>query len=197
MTLQYVPLSGAAMAQYMEELARLRIRVFREFPYLYDGDEAYEKRYLQTYLNAPRSLMVLATDGGTVVGASSGIPLADETEEVQRPFVAAAMNPADIFYCGESVLLPDYRGQGAGVEFFRRREEHARALGGFQQICFCAVERPAGHPRRPPDYVPLDAFWEKRGYRKQPQLHTTFRWQDLDEDAESEKPMTFWMKTLT
>ena len=68
MTLQYVALSGAAMAQYMDELAQLRIRVFREFPYLYDGDEAYEKRYLQTYLNAPRSLMVLATDGGTVVG---------------------------------------------------------------------------------------------------------------------------------
>jgi len=196
MNLTYQNISGVQLAGYIHELAQLRIRVFREFPYLYDGDADYEAQYLQTYLNSPRSVMVLALADGQVAGASSAIPLADETGEVQRPFISAGMNPADIFYCGESVLLPEYRGQGAGVEFFKRREEHARALAGFQQICFCAVDRPADHPRRPADYVPLDAFWEKRGYRKQPQLHTTFRWQDLDEDAESEKPMTFWMKTL-
>jgi len=30
--------SGAALQQYIPELARLRIEVFRDFPYLYDGD---------------------------------------------------------------------------------------------------------------------------------------------------------------
>lgn len=198
--LSFVNVSGQALAQYISELARLRIRVFREFPYLYDGDPAYEERYLQTYLNAERSVVVLAIDESDtarpVVGASSALPLADETEEVQRPFIAAGMNPDDIFYCGESVLLPEYRGLGAGVEFFNRREAHGRALGGFKTVCFCAVQRPDDHPRRPADYVPLDAFWGKRGYRKAPQLHTTFSWQDLDEDSESEKPMTFWLKDL-
>ena len=151
--LSFVNVSGQALAQYISELARLRIRVFREFPYLYDGDPAYEERYLQTYLNAERSVVVLAIDESDaarpVVGASSALPLADETEEVQRPFIAAGMNPDDIFYCGESVLLPEYRGLGAGVEFFNRREAHGRALGGFKTVCFCAVQRPDDHPRRP------------------------------------------------
>jgi len=200
MSLSFRNVSGAGLGQYIAELARLRIRVFREFPYLYDGDPAYEERYLQTYLNAERSLMVLAVDSSQtdqpVIGASSALSLEDETEEVQRPFILAGMNPAEIFYCGESVLLPQYRGQGAGVEFFNRREAHARALGGFKTICFCAVDRPHNHPRRPDDYVPLDEFWQKRGYRKAPQLHTTFSWQDLDENSESEKPMIFWTKDL-
>ena len=48
---------GAAIAPHVPDLARLRIEVFREFPYLYDGAEDYERKYLQTYINSPRSLM--------------------------------------------------------------------------------------------------------------------------------------------
>jgi hypothetical protein len=36
--------SGSALQQYITELARLRIEVFRDFPYLYDGDYGYEKK---------------------------------------------------------------------------------------------------------------------------------------------------------
>lgn len=97
---------------------------------------------------------------------------------------------------GESVLLPEYRGRGLGVRFFHEREDHARALGRFDLTCFCAVDRPLDHPRRPAGYQPLDRFWEKRGYRRQPALKASFSWQDLDEDRESPKSMTFWMKRL-
>jgi hypothetical protein len=81
------------------------------------------------------------------------------------------------------------------VAFFARRETRARALG-FKLAAFCAVERPADHPRRPKDYVPLDAFWTKRGYTRRPDLRTTFTWRDLDETEESPKPMVFWTKLL-
>ena len=92
------------------------------------------------------------------------------------------------------MLRKTYRGQGIGVQFFSEREAHARSLGGFDITCFCAVQRPPDHPRRPPDYVPLDSFWQKRGYAKQPSLQTDYVWQDLDEDAPSAKPMVFWLK---
>ncbi|WP_371413269.1 hypothetical protein [Methylophaga sp. SB9B] len=52
------------------------------------------------------------------------------------------------------------------------------------------------HPRRPAGFRPLDNFWRKRGYEKHPELHTTFSWKELDEEHESPKPMTFWMKKL-
>ena len=189
-------LYGAAIAQQLPGIAQLRIQVFREFPYLYEGSEDYERKYLQTYIDSPDSLFVLVFDGERLVGASSGLPLSDEVDDLRRPFEQQGEPVERIFYCGESVLLPEYRGRGIGVRFFEEREAPARRLGRFEKICFCAVERPADHPRRPADYLPLDGFWQRRGYQKRSDLRTTFVWQDLDETAESPKPMVFWMKSL-
>ncbi len=186
--------SGEALEQFIPELARLRIEVFRDFPYLYDGDFEYEKKYLQTYIDCTESVIVIAFDGDKVVGASTAIPMKHETEQLKKPFVENVYNLDDIFYCSESVLNKNYRGLGIGVRFFEQREAHAEDLGGFKHICFCCVERPADHPRRPANYVPLDQFWNKRGYVKHPELATTYTWKDLDDVDETPKPMTFWLK---
>lgn len=189
-------LSGKAIIPWLPELARLRIQVFREFPYLYDGSVAYEEKYLRTYVDVPDSVMVLVQDGAHVVGASSGLPLMAEPPELNALFTAHGYDPQRIFYYGESVLLPEYRGLGLGKRFFEEREAHARTLGRFDLACFCAVERPIHHPRRPATYAPLDAFWNRQGFVKHPELQTAFSWRDLDEDAESPKPMVFWLKPL-
>jgi len=191
--------SGEALVQYIPELARLRIEVFRDFPYLYDGTVEYEKKYLQTYIDNPESVIVLAFDDNKdgadkVVGASTAIPMKYETDELKRPFIENGYNLDDVFYCSESVLNKDYRGLGLGVRFFEQREAHAEDLGGFKHITFCCVERPVDHPRRPANYVPLDQFWNKRGYFKHPELKTTYLWKDLDDTEETPKPMTFWLK---
>mgnify|MGYP001182230294 FL=1 len=195
MTLEIKTFSGAEAAARFPDVARLRIAVFRDFPYLYDGDLAYEERYLATYARSQGSIFVLAIDDGTVVGASTGTPMTAETEEVKAPFLAAGRDPADYFYFGESVLLPAYRGRGIGVTFFAEREAQAHRFG-LRHTTFCAVERPSDHPRRPTDYVPLDAFWHKRGYRHHPELRTSFTWRDLDDTSESPKPLSFWIKDL-
>lgn len=188
--------TGPDILPFAEDLARLRIEVFRRFPYLYDGDMAYERKYIDTYARSPGSLFVLAFDGDWVVGAATGIPMADETQEFKQPFLEQGYQPERIFYFGESVLLPQYRGQGIGVAFFDHRERHARDQGGFTHTCFCAVERPADHPMRPAGYQPLDDFWRKRGYARVPALHTEYRWRDIGDSSQTAKPMMFWLKSL-
>ena len=189
-------LTGQAIAPFIDDLARLRVTVFRAFPYLYEGSPAYEERYIATYSRSPDSVFVLAIDDGRVVGAATGMPMADETEEVRAPFVAAGRRPEDIFYYGESVLLPDYRGQGVGVRFFKERERRARSLGRFSHAAFCAVERPHDHEARPEGYVPLDEFWRRRGFEPASGMKTAFTWRDVGDEAESTKPMAFWIKRL-
>ncbi len=197
-TLRIETLTGSdpALARRVPDLADLRITVFREFPYLYDGTHTYEEKYLATYTRCADSVAILVFDGDRVVGASTGLPLAAETEEFQQPFARFGFNPATIFYCGESVLLRDYRGRGVYKEFFAGRERHARKLGGFSTMALCGVVRAHDHPRRPPDYQPLDAVWQKFGYTKHPELVTHYTWRDLDEAQESPKEMVFWLKTL-
>lgn len=194
--LRVQPCHGKAIEPYLMDLAQLRIEVFREFPYLYDGDLDYEHRYLQRYADSPQSLVVIAFDGSRVVGVSTGMPLEHEIDAFRKPFEQHKYNPAEIFYFGESVLRKSYRGRGIGVTFFQAREAYARDLGRFRYTAFCAVDRPEDHPRRPEHYTPLDRFWQKRGYARHPQLHTTFSWKELDEAEESPKKLTFWIKAL-
>lgn len=185
--------SGNRIAPYIPDLSRLRIQVFREFPYLYNGNLMYEEKYLQRYLKSTHTVVVIAFDDEKVVGASTGMPMSDEDAAIRKPFEHAGYDLSDIFYFGESVLLPDYRGQGTGVEFFREREAHAWKHG-YKITTFCAVDRPADHPRRPADYQSLDGFWLRRGYSRKPELKSFFNWRDLDEDAESPKQLTYWLK---
>lgn len=188
--------TGQAVAPYIDDLARLRIRIFRDFPYLYDGEMAYEAEYIATYANSAESLFVLAVDGNAVIGVSTGIPMRDETPEFKAPFIKQGYDPDKIFYFGESVLLPAYRGTGLGVRFFEEREAYARKSGAFSTCCFCAVERAADHPLRPQGHQPLDSFWKKRGFFHRPELRTVYSWRDVGEQAETKKPMSFWVKEL-
>lgn len=182
------------MTPHIADLARLRIEVFRAFPYLYEGSEDYEASYLATYAKSPESLFVLAMDGPRIVGASTGVPMPDASDVFPTPFVQAGIDPVKVFYFGESVLLSTYRGRGLGVRFFEEREAYARRLGRFDWCAFCAVERSADHPLRPTDYVPLDDFWRKRAYVHRSDLRTMLAWQDIGEENETEKPMSFWLK---
>ena len=122
-------LTGAALDAALDEVARLRIAVFRDWPYLYDGDLDYERAYLQTYRDSPGAVLVGAFDGDRLVGAATGTPMEDHADDFAAAFAGSGYELATIFYCAESVLLPDYRGRGVGHRFFDLREAHARAMG--------------------------------------------------------------------
>jgi hypothetical protein len=187
---------GKEIEPFLADLAHLRIEIFREYPYLYDGSMEYEESYLQTYIQSKDSLAVLVFNGTKLVGASTGVPMSDETDDFRRPFEKNGYDTSDIFYFGESVLKKEYRGLGIYSSFFSVRENHARNLNRFSRVCFCAVERKDNHPLKPEHYQPLDPIWTKFGYKKHPGLQTTYTWKDINEDHETEKKMIFWLKKL-
>ena len=189
------PLTGETLVAALPDVARLRIEVFRDWPYLYEGDAAYEEAYLQPYAASDKAIIVGAFDGAKLVGASTGAPLADHAEDFAAAFDATGINLADVFYCAESVLLPAYRGAGVGHRFFDAREAHARALG-FTKSAFCAVIRPGTHPAKPASYRPLDPFWRGRGYVPLADVTAQFHWKDLGDAEQTAKPLQFWMREL-
>jgi len=193
--LRLADLTGPELSAALPDLARLRLRVFRDFPYLYDGDAESEAAYLQAYLESLGAIVVGAFDGDDLVGAATGAPMEDHADAFSETMERAGYPARDIFYFGESVLLPAYRGQGVGHGFFDRREAWGRQLA--RRWCsFCAVVRPADHPARPPDYRPLDPFWRQRGYRPVENALAWFPWRDVGAEAETEKPMQFWVREV-
>ncbi|MEM6490677.1 MAG: GNAT family N-acetyltransferase [Pseudomonadota bacterium] len=193
--LRIATLADAALAAALPDLADLRISVFRSFPYLYDGDRAYETRYLDAYARSAGAVVIGAFDGNRLVGAATAAPLEDHLDAFAGLADRLAVSPTEIFYFGESVLDPAYRGRGVGHAFFDAREAAARAAGRGV-AAFCAVIRPDDHPARPRDHQPLDGFWRRRGYAPIDGFTAPMAWRDLGETQETEKPMRFWTRRL-
>lgn len=186
---------GPEILPWLADTARLRISVFREWPYLYEGNFEYERDYLAAYAQSKESLLVLALDGDEVVGASTAMPLTDSEPAFRQPFAEQGMPVESVFYFGESVLLSAYRGRGIGHAFFDSREAHARALGRFQWTAFCSVDRDDEDARQPDDYRPNDAFWSKRGYQSRPGMAMRLPWQETGR-GEVDHSLTFWLREL-
>ena len=194
-TLRFRTLHGADLRPWLPELGRLRIAVFRDWPYLYEGDEAHEAKYLRGYAETPGAAVIVAFDGEQPVGAATCEPLAGTHGPVRDAFLAAGLDPARFCYFGESVLLPAWRGQGAGLRFFALREAQAARLGA-DFATFCAVRRDPADPRRPAAYVPLDGFWRRRGYTPCPALTCRMTWREPGGAAEIPHELSFWMKPI-
>lgn len=187
---------GKEIESVFDPLAQLRIAVFRAYPYLYEGSLNYELEYLKTYSNSERAMLFALWDENKMVGATTCIPLLDETADVQAPFLAADIPLESVFYFGESILLDAYRGQGFGKRFFDVREEHATQFPEIEFTCFCAVKRGNDHPLKPDNYKPLDDFWTSRGYHQAQELQSTFMWPDIGELEDSPKEMIYWKRNI-
>lgn len=194
--LEYLKLNGQEARSYTDELAKLRLKVFHDFPYLYEGSLEYEKNYLETYFKAKHSFLLLVRDQGKLVGATTAIWAQEEEASFREPFLRHGLDPKKILYFGESILLSEYRGLGVGKVFFAEREKFARSLDFVELMSFCAVQRKDDDPRKPQDYRPLDSFWMSQGFHKESGLETEYEWPDIHESISSKKKMQFWMKWL-
>lgn len=188
-------LQGEALGAALEDVARLRIAVFREWPYLYEGSLDYERDYLRVYEESLEAIVVGAFDGARLVGAATGTPMADHAEEFAEPMRHIDVPIERIYYGAESVLLPEYRGQGVGHHFFDLREQRAHDYGA-SHFAFCAVIRPDNHPLRPEAARSNEIFWRKRGYAPVNGAIAQFKWLDLGESEQTAKPLQFWLRKL-
>lgn len=183
------------MNEYLRDLANLRIKIFKDFPYLYEGSFDYEKKYLERYVHAKDSLVVMAFDREKIIGATTCLPLTQESEDFKRPFIQKNFDIDNTFYFGESIILPKYRGQGIGHKFFDYRESHAKHVyKDLRYTCFCAVER-INHSLEPKKYRPLDHFWHQRGYKKYEDMSIDYTWKDIGKEVEDKKKMVYWIRS--
>lgn len=196
--IRYLEARGPEAFNYLEALANLRMQVFKDFPYLYDGDLEYEKNYLKTYFATHNSFVVLAIDSSRndlIIGASTAILLPEAEPAFRQPFLESGIDENQVCYFGESVLLANYRGLGIGKEFMNARLRFAQSKG-MKKAAFCAVQRQAEHPLKPSDYRPLNDFWIKIGFQIAPALSAEYDWKDIDQKQTTTKKMQFWIKDI-
>jgi GNAT superfamily N-acetyltransferase len=134
-------------------------------------------------------------DAGSMVGAATGIPLCHESQDFVDPLARSSYPVAETFYVGELLFYPAYRNRGLGMSLIAMIEEQVRSLGNFRYLTCATVVRYDDHPLRPKEYVPIDRFLERIGFRDLPGVTTNFTWKEID-GISREHPMQFWVKEL-
>lgn len=145
--------------EYFDALCTMRLKAFKEFPYLYDGDKLYEYDYLKGYFNHPDGRIILAFQNQQIVGMISGFPLKENMSEpinVTKWFQDHAKIKEDdlkyYYYLGEVISTnPQSK---IGFQLIVHLCEQANLLG-FKKIAFMMIEHSKDHPLRPQNYKDL------------------------------------------
>lgn len=185
--IHYITVQGSEIESYIDDMVRLRLAVFRESPYFYEGTEACEKEYLSQYLNSKNSLFVVAKSGTKVIGIISGLPLR-ELESSAKIFSKNNVPVDSVYYLGEMVIDAPYRKFGAELSLYQTFEDHVRSLGCYDQIAECVV--------MDAETDPSDYSFEKMGAVKQPHLVDCFFWEEIGKEGSVPHFMQYWIKGL-
>ena len=188
-------LTGREVEEILDSLATLRLEIFREYPYLYDGKRESELRYLQGYAQAAEACVLTVTAAGRIVGAATGMPLQHEQKEIVAPFAATAYPLDSVYYVGELLFYPPYRNRGLGMKLLSMMEDKIRSSCSYRYLTCATVVRPNDHPQRPANYLPIGRFLHRTAFRAVPAAFTSFTWLETD-GVSRNHPMQFWIKEL-
>lgn len=81
-------LQGSRIQEYLEQIAQLKLSIFKEYPNLNDGHLKDELDYLRHYANHDEAITIIASCGNELAGAVTAIPLQCESEALTFPCAA-------------------------------------------------------------------------------------------------------------
>ncbi len=73
MTVGLAKLTNEALLARLDEVAKLRIEVFRGWPHLYKANLAYERQYLPRYAETKTGTVIIAETVDRIVGVATGM----------------------------------------------------------------------------------------------------------------------------
>ncbi len=192
-TLRVETLNAASARDHFETLARMRIDEFRGYPYLYEGNIAYEKAYFESYFASEGFRALAVFDGARICGMATYIPLANEAAYMTEPFARAGLDVKKYLYLGEGILEKGCRGKGL-FRVFIGYAETLRGEFGLEKVVFMAIREGESDVMRPADYRPKAVLFEKFGFEKIPGLQAEMTYKSSVSHKDEPHTMEFWQK---
>lgn len=187
---------GPEIAPYTQQIVKLVDTIYRQYPYLYNGDDAGYIDYLDSYARSKNAIICLVFDGNKIVGIAAGMPMTEAREIYWEPLKKHGYDLNTLFYQGEFGLLPAYHNQGVEEAMFHKVEEFVRK-GPYKSIAFWEVESSTSPSQRPENYLPSDPFWKRLGFIRYSELNFNMFWTNINEKKESPHLAVYWLKPLS
>ena len=193
---------GIDILPFIEKTSEMRIRLFKEFPYLYQGSMDYEREYMKAYAKDPKSTIAIASCDKNIIGVSTGIPLVSESSIVDgsaQLITQAGEAPEDYYYYGEILIEPEHRGNKISSKLYSAQNELVKKWG-YKKVCILTVVRQKNHPLKPKEYQSLDSMWTHFNYNRFiPPILVTYDWNTFQCSGEvrmQSNELEMWHKTL-
>lgn len=180
-------------------VSELRIKFFRDYPYLYEGNLKEEMNYLNWFSKLQDTQIVVAYQGDKPIGFLTGTAFIDFNEHFSGStaiFKNAGLNPTDFYYFSEIIILPEHRGKNISKKLFKVLENYATQKG-YKAACL-VNESYSFHPLKPSNYKSLDSYFQHLGYHSTP-LIIHYTWPTLQKDGSSsnqEHSLRYWIKLM-
>jgi len=192
--------TGTEIIPFIKEVSKLRISIFREFPYLYQGNMDYEIEYMDGYKHDSKSTLVVVRDNNRIIGVSTGIPLNSSStivQEIKDILIKNNKKIDNIYYFGEVLVLPKYRGKGLVSKMYKLQENFVKQWG-YDFVSILTVVRDNKHPLQPEKYQSHDELWKHLNFYREG-ITTNFCWPTIQGDGSVKNMrnlMEFWIKRL-
>ena len=190
-------LRGQEMIPYLETAAEWRIKEFKSFPYLYQGNLEYESMYMHECEKNPEAILIVGERNNEILGFTTGIPIGTMSDLLQS-LRNKLPNAHEYYYLAECIFAPTVRGRGFAQKGIKLFEEVVDELG-YKKICFLTVIRDENHPLKPQRYLNKDPIWSRWKYQKT-DLILEFPWPTIQADGsviDFLNPMRFWEKDIS
>ena len=123
------------IAPYVKEIVQFVNKIYRNYPYFYNGDDAGYEAYLESFPNLGDVTVCLAFEGEEVVGIAVGLPM-PKRHVYQETLLEHGYDLKELFYLGEFGLKPEYQGQDIELIMYQNIESVANKRVNLKRYVF-------------------------------------------------------------
>lgn len=176
-----VVLRGAEIEPYLPEIVDLMVEVYRESPFFYEGTREEYLPLVKAYSDSPQGIACVLFDGKKIIGVAAGAPLNQVSEKWQTPFKNESLD--QIYYLGDEVLHPQYRGKHLGSKLFDLFMEEVPK--SFSTVAFTMMEKSAEEPG-------VKGVLQNRGFVERKDKTVVIPWTEIGSKEEVPHKLVFW-----
>lgn len=188
-TINYEVLRGQEIESRMPEIIELCDTIYRQYPYLYNGDNEGYADYIKSYSNCPNSVVVLTFSNNQAIGIATGMPMEDTREYYLLPFRNHQIDISSFFYLGEFGFKPESHHSGIAFEMYQLFEETVKEQQKYSTIAFWEILNPMKCEE-------LHEAYRTAGFLYHPELNFELWWQNIGDSIESPHQCQYWLKSL-
>lgn len=176
-------------------ITQQRLKAFREYPYLYEGNTKEEYEYLSWLAGQPHTAIAIAYQDNMPVACVEGTGFVDFDSHFAGSveiFEKAGLQSKRYYYLSEAVTSDQH--PAVCFLLFKALESFAKQRG-FSAGCL-VYEYNTDHPLQPKNYQNRDTLFNALGYHKT-DLSLLFAWDTVQVDEsriKQDHTLTYWIK---